>query len=92
VLDLEITVPTVVRSKAEIVVPKSVRRKAGLKVGDRVEFIVSGRVINIIPKLPYANDIFTPDKTAPITKARQEMREGKYVTLEQLEYDLARKK
>ena len=31
--------------------PKSIRRKAGIKPGDRFEFGVSGRVINIIPKL-----------------------------------------
>ncbi|HEV2199422.1 MAG TPA: AbrB/MazE/SpoVT family DNA-binding domain-containing protein [Bryobacteraceae bacterium] len=83
--------PTVVTSKAEIVVPRSVRRKAGIKAGEPVEFIVSGRVINIIPKLPYADDTFTPEETAQIIRARQEMREGKYVTLAELEHDLARK-
>ncbi len=39
------------KPKAEITVPKSIRRKAGIKPGDRVEFSVSGRVINITPKL-----------------------------------------
>jgi AbrB family looped-hinge helix DNA binding protein len=39
------------KPKTEITVPKSIRRKAGLKPGDRVEFSVSGRVINITPKL-----------------------------------------
>ena len=38
------------RPKTEITVPKSIRRKAGIKPGDRVEFSVSGRVINITPK------------------------------------------
>jgi len=84
--------PTVVTSKAEIVVPRSVRRKAGIKAGEQVEFIVSGRVINIVPKLPYADDTFTPEETALIIKARQEMREGKYVTLAELEHDLAHKR
>jgi bifunctional DNA-binding transcriptional regulator/antitoxin component of YhaV-PrlF toxin-antitoxin module len=32
-------------------VPKSVRRKAGFKPGDKVEFKVSGRVITIVGKL-----------------------------------------
>ena len=41
----------ILKPKAEITVPKSIRRKAGIKAGDRVEFSVSGRVINIIPKL-----------------------------------------
>jgi AbrB family looped-hinge helix DNA binding protein len=82
----------VVASKNELVVPKSVRRKAGIKTGDRVEFKVSGSVINIIPKLPYASDTFSPEETAQIMKAHCEMREGKYVTLAQLEHDLARKR
>jgi AbrB family looped-hinge helix DNA binding protein len=43
------------KPKAEIIVPKSIRRKAGIKPGDRVEFSVSGRVISIVPKL-------TPDE------------------------------
>jgi AbrB family looped-hinge helix DNA binding protein len=82
----------VVTSKGELVVPKSVRRKAGFKTGDQVEFMISGRVINIIPKLPYADDRFSPKETALIAKARREMREGKYLTLAELEHDLARKR
>jgi AbrB family looped-hinge helix DNA binding protein len=39
------------KPNTEITVPKSIRRKAGIKPGDRVEFSVSGRVISIIPKL-----------------------------------------
>jgi AbrB family looped-hinge helix DNA binding protein len=39
------------KPKTEITVPKSIRRKAGIKPGDRVEFSVSGRVIKITPKL-----------------------------------------
>ncbi len=38
------------KSKTELTVPKSIRRKAGIKPGDRVEFSVSGRVIKIVPK------------------------------------------
>ena len=41
--------------KTEITVPKIVRRKAGFKAGDRVEFKVSNRTITIVPKL-------TPDE------------------------------
>jgi bifunctional DNA-binding transcriptional regulator/antitoxin component of YhaV-PrlF toxin-antitoxin module len=39
------------KTKTEITVPKNILRKAGIKAGDRVEFSVSGRVINITPKL-----------------------------------------
>jgi AbrB family looped-hinge helix DNA binding protein len=50
----------VVASKGELVVPRSVRRRAGIKAGDCVEFTVSGGVINIVPKLPSADDEYTP--------------------------------
>ena len=43
------------KPKTEITVPKSIRRKAGFKPGDQVEFQVSGRSITIVPKL-------TPDE------------------------------
>ena len=46
----------VITSKDELIVPRSVRRRAGIKTGDRVEFKVSGGVINIVPKLPSADD------------------------------------
>lgn len=39
------------KPKTEIMVPKSIRRKAGFKPGDRVEFQVTGRSITIVPKL-----------------------------------------
>jgi bifunctional DNA-binding transcriptional regulator/antitoxin component of YhaV-PrlF toxin-antitoxin module len=35
-----------------IVVPEAVRRKAGLRAGQPVEFRVSGRAITIVPKEP----------------------------------------
>ncbi len=50
----------VVKSKDELVVPRSVRRQAGIKSGDRVVFKVSGGIINIIPDLPVADDEYTP--------------------------------
>jgi len=41
-------------------VPPSVRRKAGHKSGQELEFRVSGGVITILPKLPAAGDEYTP--------------------------------
>lgn len=49
-----------VKSKAPLTVPPSVRRRAGIKTDDRVEFRVSGGVISIIPKLPGAGEEYTP--------------------------------
>lgn len=79
---------TVVVSKAELVVPRSVRRKAGIKSGDKVEFTVSGGVINIVPKTSTADDVLCSEESALVKKAEREMRQGKYVTLGQLRHDL----
>ena len=38
------------------------RRRAGLKSGQELEFKVSGGVITILPKLPTADDDYTPDQ------------------------------
>jgi AbrB family looped-hinge helix DNA binding protein len=51
-----------VKNKTELVVPQSVRRRAGIKPGDRLEFKVSGGIINIIPKLPTADDEYTSEQ------------------------------
>jgi AbrB family looped-hinge helix DNA binding protein len=60
--------------KTEITVPKSIRRKAGFKPGDQVEFRVSGRSITIVPKLSPdelqdEHDIKDPKIRATIRKA-----------------------
>ena len=39
-----------------IVIPEAVRRKAGLRRGDRVEFRISGRAITITPTTPSTDD------------------------------------
>jgi bifunctional DNA-binding transcriptional regulator/antitoxin component of YhaV-PrlF toxin-antitoxin module len=55
-----------VKSKMPLVVPMAVRRKAGLKSGQEIEFRVSGGVINIVPKLPPADDECTPEQRRAI--------------------------
>lgn len=54
------------KNKKPIVVPDAVRRKAGLRSGDQIEFKVSGRVINIVPKLPPTSNDYTPEKVMQI--------------------------
>lgn len=49
-----------VNSKTGLVVPPSVRRQAGIRNGDQVEFRVSGGVISIVPKVPSTVDEETP--------------------------------
>lgn len=49
-------------SKTPLVVPPSVRRRAGFKSGQELEFKVSGGVITIVPKLLSADDEYTPEQ------------------------------
>jgi bifunctional DNA-binding transcriptional regulator/antitoxin component of YhaV-PrlF toxin-antitoxin module len=59
-----------------IVIPDAVRRKAGLRRGDRVKFKVSGRAITILPESPVARDyplatvnrIIKASKDTPMTR------------------------
>jgi len=69
-----------VKSRTDLVVPRSVRRRAGIKAGDRLEFRVSGGIINIIPELPAAVDEYTPAQRraidARLNKAAREIANG----------------
>jgi bifunctional DNA-binding transcriptional regulator/antitoxin component of YhaV-PrlF toxin-antitoxin module len=51
-----------VKNKTPLVVPPSVRRRAGLKSGQKIEFKVSGGVISIVPKPPATDDECTPEQ------------------------------
>ena len=72
---------TVVKKKVPIVVPDSVRRQAGIKAGDHLEFKVSGGIINIIPKLPSADDEYTPAQRrmidAQLNEGLEDIRQGR---------------
>jgi AbrB family looped-hinge helix DNA binding protein len=71
----------VVKPKADLVVPRSVRRRAGIKAGDQLEFKVSGGVINIIPKLPPADDEYTPEQRriidARLAESKEDFKKGR---------------
>lgn len=70
-----------VKSKSSLAVPPQVQRQAGIKAGDRVEFRVSGGIINIIPKLPSADDEYTPAQRhiidARLAKADDDIKHGR---------------
>src|SRR5438128_456822 len=68
----------VVSSKSELVVPRSVRRRAGLKNGQKVEFKVSGGVISIVPQRPAADDEYTPAQRRVIDARLRKARKGPY--------------
>jgi AbrB family looped-hinge helix DNA binding protein len=67
-----------VTDRAGLVVPPSVRRQAGIKAGDRVEFKVSGGVIAILPKLPAAVDEYTPEQRRMINARLDEAEKGPF--------------
>jgi bifunctional DNA-binding transcriptional regulator/antitoxin component of YhaV-PrlF toxin-antitoxin module len=69
---------TVKNSAVGLVVPPSVRRRTGIKAGDRLEFKVSGGIINIIPKLPSADDEYTPAQRRVIDAQLKEAAKGPY--------------
>jgi AbrB family looped-hinge helix DNA binding protein len=69
---------TVVKKKTPIVVPESLRRRAGIKPGDRLEFRVSGGIINIIAQVPSAEDEYTPAQRRRILAEIAEARKGPY--------------
>jgi len=70
------------KHETEITVPGSIRRKAGLKPGDKVEFKVSDRTIMIVPKLTPdeiqdEREIRDPKIRAAIRKSNQQFLAGK---------------
>lgn len=69
------------KDKNQLVVPPSIQRQAGLKTGDRLEFKVSGGVITITPKLPSADDEYTPAQRliidARLAKAEEDIKAGR---------------
>lgn len=70
-----------VKNRTPLVVPPAVRRQAGLKSGDKLEFKVSGRVITIVPKPQPVGDEYTPAQRRVIdrgiTKGLKDIRKGR---------------
>jgi bifunctional DNA-binding transcriptional regulator/antitoxin component of YhaV-PrlF toxin-antitoxin module len=70
-----------VKDKIPLVVPNRVRREAGFKSGDRVEFGVSRGVVTILPKPSAAGDNYTPAERRAIERgiaqSEKEYREGR---------------
>jgi bifunctional DNA-binding transcriptional regulator/antitoxin component of YhaV-PrlF toxin-antitoxin module len=60
--------------------PEAVRQQAGIKIGDMLDFKVSGGVVTVFPKLPTADDEYTPEQRrtidARLDKAEVELNEG----------------
>lgn len=67
-----------VKNKTQLIVPASVSRKAGIRLGDRLEFKISGRVISIVPHLPTARDEYTPAQRQIINARLATAHKGPY--------------
>jgi bifunctional DNA-binding transcriptional regulator/antitoxin component of YhaV-PrlF toxin-antitoxin module len=65
-------------NKTPLVVPSAVRRKAGFKSGQELEFKASGGVITILPKLPTADDEYTPEQRRAIDAELDEAEKGPF--------------
>jgi len=70
-------VTLVVKQKSNIVVPASAQRKARIRPGDRLEFLVSGGVITIIPELPSARAEYTEEQRHIVYAKLEEVRQGR---------------
>jgi bifunctional DNA-binding transcriptional regulator/antitoxin component of YhaV-PrlF toxin-antitoxin module len=85
-------------ASAELVVPPSVRRRAGIKAGDSLEFEAARGVITIRKSQPLEDDEYTPAQRRMIQKrleeAAEDVRQGRvygpFSTHEELMASLAR--
>jgi len=69
-----------VKPKTPLTVPDAVRRRAGFKPGDEVEFKASRGVVTILTRRRArhdADDILTPAEARKVRHALRQVREGK---------------
>ena len=69
---------TVKDKSKDLIVPPSVRRQAGIKAGDQLEFKVSRGVITIVAKPDNAADDYTPEQRRLIDARLAQARKGPY--------------
>jgi bifunctional DNA-binding transcriptional regulator/antitoxin component of YhaV-PrlF toxin-antitoxin module len=70
----------VVKNKTPLTVPDKVRRRAGFKPGDRVEFRVCRGVVTILTRglgAATADDTLTAEEAKKVRHALKQIREGK---------------
>jgi len=82
---------TITVKSTPLTVPAQVRRRAGFKPGDRVEFRVSGGVVTILPKQPKTPDPgneLTAGEAKKVRHALKQVREGKTTPWRQVKHEL----
>ncbi len=76
---------------APIVVPEAVRRKAGLRPGDEIEFTVSGGAITISPTVKRdAGDGPTPAEARIVRRGEAQLKRGEKKSWREVKNALAR--
>jgi len=75
---LHMTVAIKNNNKIPLVVPTSVRRAAGFKSGQEVEFKASGGVITILPKSPVEDDEYNRAERRSIDAQLREAERGPF--------------
>jgi AbrB family looped-hinge helix DNA binding protein len=79
------------KPKSEITVPRSVRRKAGIRAGDRIEFRVANGVINIIPKEKVeSDDTLTLEEAKLVLRGEGQLKRGESKSWRDVKHALAR--
>jgi AbrB family looped-hinge helix DNA binding protein len=83
-----------VDQRRQVVIPKDMLETLRLQEGDFVALTQEPNGVLIKPKrLVDPDDVLTREESAIVSKARQEMREGKYYfSLTKLEHELAHKR
>jgi antitoxin component of MazEF toxin-antitoxin module len=77
----------------QVAIPQEMLKSLHLREGDLVALQKQANGVLIKPQpVVDPDDVLSPNEGALIAKARREMRVGKFVTLAQLEYDLAHKR
>jgi bifunctional DNA-binding transcriptional regulator/antitoxin component of YhaV-PrlF toxin-antitoxin module len=75
--------------RREVVIPREILKTLKLREGDVVAFAEQKNGVLMKPKrVVDPDDILTAEESALVKKAEREMRQGKYVTLDQLRHDL----
>ena len=70
----------IVKRKSPLTVPDQIRRLAGIRPGDRVEFKASRGVVTILTKRPVsADDTLTADEARKVRHALKQVRDGKSI-------------
>ena len=81
-----------VGQRRQIIIPRKIFEKLQMREGDLVAFAQKKSGVLIKPKrLVDPDDVLTREEGDLVSKARREMREGKYVSQAELEHNLARK-